>query len=53
MKLLFCKQLKCSAASVSCMDAASRQKWEDFVSECCEELTTKNEQLWQRFSLAT
>jgi len=38
--------------SINRADAASRQKWEDFESECCEELSRKNDQLWQRFSLA-
>jgi hypothetical protein len=35
------------------MDLALRERWDAFVSECCEELTRKNDQLWQRLSLAS
>jgi hypothetical protein len=53
-------KLLCSACyerrkgeSISYMDAASREKWDEFVSECCAELTTRNDHLWQKFSLAS
>ena len=39
--------------SISYLDAASFKQWEDFVSACCAELVTKNDQLWQKFSLAS
>jgi hypothetical protein len=52
---LFCSSCyeRRKGESINHTNAVSRQKWEDFASECCEELTRKNEQLWQRFSLAT
>ncbi len=52
---LFC--LSCyerrKGESISYMDAASGKQWEAFVSGCCEELTKKNEHLWQRLSLTS
>jgi hypothetical protein len=38
--------------SITCMDAASGKQWKSFLSACCEELSKKNERLWQRLSLA-
>ena len=39
--------------SIASLDAASRKQWEAYLSECCLELTQKNEQLWQRMSLSS
>jgi len=37
--------------SVACMDTAKGKEWKRFRSECCEELTKKNEHLWERLSI--
>ena len=39
--------------SISYVDTASRKQWDTFVAECCNDLATKNEELWEKFSLAS
>jgi hypothetical protein len=39
--------------SITYMDAASGKQWGTFLPQCCEELSKKNERLWQRLSLAS